>query len=240
MPGMPRSDKINDGEFGACTDQVERMLQLVRDDRQKLVAAPLHFVDRRLPHIAQPLLGRTARGDIDEREHRAVDAVFSGAVGQDAGEVPTAVRAFEFAFDQAQRTERFGGIVGELVVLGPVRDIEQRASNIGGDDAEDIGGARRVALDRQIAIDEDRADVVGHDEVLQVVVDLARLDVAGCSSASKGLPRLTPARRTITKAAPHLAGMALKNCFSASASSGDASIPTTGNENRLCGEGSEF
>jgi len=58
-------------------------------------------------------------------------------------------------------------------------------------DAEHVRGARRIALDADIAVDEDRADVIRGDQVRQVVGDLAGLPAFD----SVGAPPTAAARR---------------------------------------------
>ena len=120
-------------------------------------------------------LGLASAADVDEGHHGAFDLVFCRAVRQQAHEVVASVVTAQLALDGVQGVEGRRHVVGQLAILEPVRDVEQRAPDIGGDDREDIGRARREALDAYAPVDEDGGDVGGRDQVVQVVVCLAGL-----------------------------------------------------------------
>ncbi len=86
-----------------------------------------------------------------------------------------ALAVAHLALDQVQLFEGFGGVLGQQRVVQPMGDVEQRAAGIVADHVEDVPGTRGEPLDAHLAVDEDRGDVGGGDQVLQVVVDLAGL-----------------------------------------------------------------
>ena len=122
---------------------------------------------------AGAILGQAPVGDVDEGQHRTLDAILGGAIGQQSRQVPALVLAAHLALDQPERFEDLVGVGGQLGIVQPMGDVEQRTPGIADDHVEDAHRARGESLDAHAAIDEHRGDVGGGDEVLQIVVDLA-------------------------------------------------------------------
>src|SRR5262249_44421038 len=76
------------------------------------------------------------RGDIDTDQHHAGDLIVTGAVGLQARQVPAAVRVLDLALHAVQLCEHAGRIVQQLRIVQRVRDVDERAAAIGGDQVE--------------------------------------------------------------------------------------------------------
>ncbi|MNV12963.1 hypothetical protein D3C71_1035900 [compost metagenome] len=113
-------------------------------------------------------------GDVDEGQHRAFDAVLGAAIGQQACQVPAVGIAAHLAFHGAQRFKHAGRVARQVGVIKPVRDVQQGPARVAGNDVEHVGRARREPLDVHLAVDKQRGDVGGRNQVLQVVIDLGR------------------------------------------------------------------
>ena len=72
--------------------------------------------------------------------------------------------------NEAERVEHALRVVGQPVVAEPVREVHERPPDVGRDNVEQVGRARRVALDRERAVEKERPDVRRGDQVLQVRV----------------------------------------------------------------------
>ena len=95
--------------------------------------AGLLFEERGLP---AKFFGLPVDGDIHEVEHDTVDLIVDSAVGEQAGQVPTAVSAADFAFPAVQRREYRFRIFGESGVVKFVGEMLEWPANIRRSDIE--------------------------------------------------------------------------------------------------------
>ncbi len=113
--------------------------------------------------------------DIDEGQHHAVDAVLRRPVGQHPREKPAPVRVPHLVlrhFEPLDDTLRLGGDfgIGEMM-----REVRERAADIGRDDIEKRQRGRREALNAKLAIEKNGRDIRRGHQVLQVAVRAAQL-----------------------------------------------------------------
>ena len=108
---------------------------------------------------AQPFLGLAQFGDIDKRQHDAINVVIHRAVGTNAGQVTRAVAAADWPLDRVQRLEHSGSIVSQRPVVELVGDVHQGAVDVGLDQVEDAGSQGRKALDVQVAVNKNGGNV---------------------------------------------------------------------------------
>src|SRR5205814_1435986 len=98
-------------------------------------------------------------GDVVERNGRAVDDVFNGAVGHDAHLVPPAFARLDLHFLENQRLHHFVDVIHEIFVFKVRDDMPDRAANVGGDQVDQLRGLLRKALHVQIVVDENRGNI---------------------------------------------------------------------------------
>ena len=72
-----------------------------------------------------------------------------------------------------ERLEYIGQIFGQRFVLQLVGNVQKRAVDVRGNQAEDSARFRGKALDAHAPVDKNRGNVGRGDEVLQVIIDLA-------------------------------------------------------------------
>ena len=110
-----------------------------------------------------------ALGRVVESDDRTLNAVVSGAIRQHAHRENAVVGRADFAFDRLERRQNRFRIVEQPVLAEPVRDVRERATEIGGNQVENLTRRRREQLHAEIAVEENRADVGRVDKVLQIV-----------------------------------------------------------------------
>ncbi|MNH07827.1 hypothetical protein D3C79_672280 [compost metagenome] len=113
-----------------------------------------------------------AAADIDEGQHRAVDFLLAGAVGQQARQVPVIALATDLTLDDGLALGHGASIVSQCRVIQAMGDVEQGTAGIDRQHVEQVGGARREPADMQVAVDKHRGDLGAGDQVAEVVVDL--------------------------------------------------------------------
>lgn len=128
--------------------------------------------------LAQRLFGAHAARDFEEGDDDALDALFGRAVREQAHQVPAAAARVYLALDGVEAFEHLLGVLDQpaaAVVVELRGEVGERAAGVGRDEVEDVARARRVELDAQGAVEEDRADVGRVHQVEEVVVRLAQL-----------------------------------------------------------------
>ena len=78
-----------------------------------------------------------------------------------------------FAISWLRGSQNFSRIAGKMSIVKPVSDVLQRTPYIRANDVEEILDATREALDPEIAIQENRADICRMHQVLQVGINTA-------------------------------------------------------------------
>ena len=122
--------------------------------------------------VLQPLL----LGDVDEREHRALDHVVERAVRLHAHLVDAPVAVLDLRLHGGQRVEHRGHGADQVDVALEARgDVAERPSDVGRDEVHDLGDRGGEALDAQLLVDEQRADAGAGEHVVHVVVGARQL-----------------------------------------------------------------
>ena len=78
--------------------------------------------------------------------------------------------AVHFALDRSEIAQDLARVVGEVVVVETVGEVGDRPAFIAGRDVEQVGDARREALDAQLRVEEQDADIGRRHQVLHVAV----------------------------------------------------------------------
>ena len=152
-PGIPRIDDAlaahrEDGVFERAVDE----------QAQALLAT------------AQIVFGLTALADVLQRDDHAIDPIVCRTVWPQPDLDPAPVAGVTLTVDDAQLLDHALQVVEEVGIAQIRGDVGERAAQIGSQQVEHDSRGRCEQLHPQAAIEEDRADIAGVDQVLKVVV----------------------------------------------------------------------
>lgn len=116
--------------------------------------------------------------DIDEQDHRAVDAVFQSLVRPDTQRIPAPLAVLDLAFPGARRVDHIGQQRLQLGKAEVELDVAERPADVGGDEVEELSRPRCEAPDAEVLPQHDDGHLDAADEVDQIIVELVQLQVA--------------------------------------------------------------
>jgi len=113
------------------------------------------------------------RGDIDDGDDRSVHLVVQGALGEDFQLIVYPVAVGKLLFDAQEIRHDLQNEGLEILNLDSRIDVQERTSDIAGEQAQGLLGFGREAADGEIASDHDDGNIDAREQIGQVGVDLA-------------------------------------------------------------------
>ena len=125
------------------------------------------------PHVA-PLQGV----DVQEGQPRRLDPVVRGDVGPDPQRVPPPLAVLGLVLPGRDGIDHLGHQARQVVHVEVRAEVAERPADVAADQVQDLLGRRGEPPDPQLAIDHHDRQAHALDEVGEIVVEPAELDIA--------------------------------------------------------------